>query len=168
MPFIHASLQLWSIHPSFLGSYDSSASSLWSSAASPAIVRWDPWVIYSLSSPPSLSLNLKWDVMLHLHPSLVPCESLDLCRGDGGMRKRPEHSTREQGWPLCLHLPGATAPLRHWCGITVPERSRDRESLEEDEQERKVKRFSEWICWSLELFSLFDYISEPPNDVFKS
>lgn len=148
--FIHPSIQLWpySSFLSFLQSYDSSAS-LQTTAASPAIVCWDPWVIYSLSSPPMLSLNLKWDVMLHLHPSLVPCERLDLSEAMEGWEK--DLSTARE-WRDDLSVYICLVPQPRW-GIDVVLRSRSEaeieKALEKDEQERKVKRFSERIRRSL-------------------
>lgn len=132
----------------FFQSYDSSAS-LQATAASPAIICWDPWVIYSLSSPPSLSLNLKWDVMLHLHPSLVLCERLDLSEAMEGWEKDLS-TARERRDDLSVYI--CLVPQPRW-GIDVVLRSRSEaeieKALEEDEQERKVKCFSERIRRSL-------------------
>lgn len=105
----------------------------------------------------------------HASPSSLACPVWKArpFRGDGGMRKRPEHSTREEGWPLCLHLPGATAPLRHWCGITVPERSRDRESAGGRWTREKSQAVLRANPQEFGVFSLFDHILEPLNDVFE-
>lgn len=153
----------------FFQSYDSSAS-LQTTAASPAIICWDPWVIYSLSPLLSSLAFIKPQMGCHASPSSLSCPVWKArpFRGDGGMRKRPEHSTREEGWPLCLHLPGATAPLRHWCGITVPERSRDRESAGRRWTREKSQALLRANPQEFGVFSLFDHILEPLNDVFGS
>lgn len=123
------------------------------------LICWDPGVIYSLSS----LAFIKPQMGCHASPSSLACPVWKArpFRGDGGMRKRPEHSTREEGWPLCLHLPGATAPLRHWCGITVPERSRDRESTGGRWTREKSQAVLRANPQDFGVFSLFDHILEP-------
>lgn len=105
--------------------------------------------LLSLSSPPSLSLNLKWDVMLHLHPSLVLCERLDLSEAMEGWEKDLS-TARERRDDLSVYI--FLVPQPRW-GIDVVLRSRSEaeieKALEEDEQERKVKCFSERIRRSL-------------------
>ncbi len=165
---MHPSIQLRPIHTSFLFFSLMTALPLFrpllhlqrSSAEIP-----ESFTLSLLSS--LASLNLKWDVMLHLHPSLV-CVKARPFRSDGGMGKRPEHSTREEGWPLRLHLPGATAPLRHWCGITVPERSRDRESAGRRWTREKSQVLLRANPQEFGVFSLFDHILDSLNDVFGS
>lgn len=132
--FIHPSLQLWPIHRQLCLSSDHCC--IFSSAEIPE--SFTP-------SPPSLSLNLKWDVMLHLHPSLVPCERLDLSEAMEGWEKDPS-TARERRDDLSVYI--CLVPQPRW-GIDVVLQSRSEaeieKALEEDEQERKVKRFSERI-----------------------
>ncbi len=124
---------------------------------------------FTLSLLSSLAF-IKPQMGCHASPSSFSCPVWKArpFRSDGGMGKRPEHSTREEGWPLCLHFPGATAPLRHWCGITVPERSRDRESAGRRWTREKSQVLLRANPQEFGVFSLFDHILEPLNDVFGS
>lgn len=168
-PFIHLSIQLRPIHTYLI---------LFSLLTALPLFR--PLLHLQRSSvkiPESFTLSLlsslafiKPQMGCHASPSSLSCPVWKSrpFRGDGGMRKRPEHSTREEGWPLCLHLPGATAPLRHWCGIMVPERSRDRESAERRWTREKSQALLRVNPQEFGVFSLFDHILEPLNDVFGS
>lgn len=169
--FIHPSIQLWPIHPSFLLFSLMTALPLFrpllhlqrSSAEIPKSFTPSPL----LSSPPMLSLNLKWDVMLHLHPSLVPCERLDLSEAMEGWEKDLS-TARERRDDLSVYI--CLVPQPRW-GIDVVLRSRSEaeieKALEEDEQERKVKRFSERIRRSLGSLAFSITFLEPLNDVFE-
>ncbi len=168
-PFIHLSIQLRPIHIYFL--FFSLITALPLFRPLPHLQRSSTEIpeSFTLSLLSSLAF-IKPQMGCHASPSSLSCPVWKArpFRGDGGMRKRPEHSTREEGWPLCLHLPGATAPLRHWCGIMVPERSRDRESAG-----RRWRRETSQVLLRANpqefgVFSLFDHILEPLNDVFGS
>lgn len=135
--------------------------------SSDRLLRSPSHLLPLLSSPPMLSLNLKWDVMLHLHPSLVPCERLDLSEAMEGWEKDLS-TARERRDDLSVYI--CLVPQPRW-GIDVVLRSRSEaeieKALEEDEQERKVKRFSERIRRSLGSLAFSITFLEPLNDVFE-
>lgn len=170
IPFIHPSIQLRPIHPSFLFFNLMTALPLFRPLLH--LQRSSAEIPESFTPSPLLSslAFIKPQMGCHASPSSLACPVWKArpFRGDGRMRKRPEHSTREEGWPLCLHLPGATAPLRHWCGITVPERSRDRESAGGRWTREKSQAVLRVNPQEFGVFSLFDHILEPLNDVFES
>lgn len=130
---------------SFIQSYDISASSQ-TSAASPATVCLDTRIICSLS------LNLKCDVMLHLH---LPCERLDLSEAMEGWEK--DLSTAcERRDDLSVYI--CLVPQPRW-GIDVVLQSWSEREMEKGDGRRWTREKSQAGPREVGIFTLFLHIS---------